>query len=195
MRFGQAAATMMMMGAIWAQSTGAHGQMGAATAAPAVGSKVSIAAAIDPLVTGWEEEFVAVAKAMPADKYDFKPASAGGTKFDGVRSFADQVKHVTQANYYFYSVAGGVKPPVDMKSVGALKGKDEIVAALEASFKFAHQEVATLTPENAFVAIKPVDGMTTPIALMAFGPSHGFDHYGQMVEYLRLNGILPPGSK
>ena len=82
-----------------------------------------------------------------------------------------------------------------MKAIGALKTKAEIVAMLESSFAFAHQAVATLKPENAFVAIKSVDGMTTPIVLMTFGAAHGYDHYGQMVEYLRMNGIVPPGSK
>ena len=140
-------------------------------------------------------EFVGVAKAMPADKYDFKPASTAGAKFDGVRTFAEEVKHVAQANYYFYSSASGMKPDVDMKGIGTLKTKAEIVAALEGSFAFAHKAVASLTLENSFKAIKSVDGMSTPIALMSFGAAHGYDHYGQMVEYLRMNGIVPPGSK
>ena len=162
-----------------------------------VGTKVSPAQALEPLIDLWEHEFVGVAKAMPADKYDFTPASLtlGGAKFEGVRSFAAEVKHVAQANFYFYSAASGLKPTQDLKAIGALKTKDEIVAALEASFAFAHQALATLTPENAFVAVKPVDGISTPIGIMSFGPAHGFDHYGQMVEYLRMNGIVPPGSK
>jgi uncharacterized damage-inducible protein DinB len=153
--------------------------------------------AIDPLIGLWEMEFVGVAKAMPADKYDFKPASnvPPGAKFDGVRTFGEEVKHVTQANYYFYGAASGMKPEIDMKSISGLKTKAEIVAALEASFVFVHKATATLTTENSFKAIKAVDGMSTPFVLMAFGPAHGYDHYGQMVEYLRMNGIVPPGSK
>jgi uncharacterized damage-inducible protein DinB len=69
------------------------------------------------------------------------------------------------------------------------------VAALEKSFVFAHKAIATITAENAFLAIKPVDGQNTRATLAAFGVAHGFDHYGQMVEYLRMNGMVPPGSK
>ena len=186
------AVAAMLLGAMNAKA-----QMGGAPIGPPVGTVVTPANAIDPLISVWEYQFVGVAKAMPADKYDFKPMTnvPAGAKFDGVRSFADEVKHVAQANFYFYSAASGLKPEADMKAIGELKTKAEIVSALEASFAFAHKAVATLTLDNSFKAIKSVDGMSTPIALMAFGPAHGYDHYGQMVEYLRMNGLLPPGSK
>jgi uncharacterized damage-inducible protein DinB len=141
-----------------------------------------------------------VAKTMPADKYSFAPGSstfaAGqGAKFDGVRTFAQEVTHLIQANYYFYSVISGEKPDVDMKKIDAMTNKDEILAALAQSFAFAHQSIATITPQNAFETIKGADGMHTRATLAAFGVAHGFDHYGQMVEYLRMNGLVPPGSK
>ena len=186
-------AAMMVLGAM--SAVNAKAQMGEPPPGPPVGTIVEPAKALEPLVSLWEMEFVGVAKAMPADKYDFKPASTAGAKFDGVRTFGEQVKHVAQANYYFYASASGMKPDVDMKAIGGLKTKAEIVAALEGSFASAHKALATLTTENSFKAIKGVDGMYTPIALMAFGPAHGYDHYGQMVEYLRMNGIVPPGSK
>jgi hypothetical protein len=167
---------------------------------PAKGEKVSPAKALDDLLNLYEGEFVAVAKAMPADKYNFAPSAAifvpgHAVKFDTVRTFVGQVTHVTQANYYFYSSVGGMKPDVDVKALAKITTKDEAVAALEASFKFAHAAIATITPENAFAAIKPVDGQGTRATLAAFGAVHGYDHYGQMVEYLRMNGIVPPGSK
>jgi uncharacterized damage-inducible protein DinB len=188
----------MLVAAIFvAGAMSAMGQMPEAPAGPPVGTVMEPAKAIEPLIGLWEYQFVGVAKAMPAEKYDFKPVSnvPAGAKFDGVRSFAEEVKHVTQANYYFYGAASGMKPDVDLKAIGALKTKAEIVAALEASFVFIHKATATLTTENSFKAIKAVDGMSTPFVLMAFGPAHGYDHYGQMVEYLRMNGIVPPGSK
>jgi uncharacterized damage-inducible protein DinB len=166
----------------------------------AVGTVESPAKALDKLLGLFEYEAVGVAKAMPADKYDFAPKAgtfAGGSaeKFDGVRTFAEEVTHVTEANYYFYSSVSGMKPDVDVKAIGTLKTKEECVAALEKSFAFAHKAIATITVENAFVGIKPVDGMDTRASLAAFGVAHGYDHYGQMVEYLRMNGVLPPGSK
>jgi uncharacterized damage-inducible protein DinB len=68
------------------------------------------------------------------------------------------------------------------------------VAALKASFVYAHKAIATITTENAFIAIKPIDGFSTRVAIVAFAAAHGYDHYGQMVEYLRMNGLVPPAS-
>ncbi len=160
----------------------------------------SPAKALDALLSLYEEEALGVVKAMPADKYNFAPSAAifapgQGVKFDTVRTFVQQVTHVTEANYYFYSAVGGMKPDVDMKALGDIKTKDEAVAALAASFAFAHKAIATITPENAFLPIKPVDGQGTRATLAAFGVAHGYDHYGQLVEYLRMNGLVPPGSK
>jgi hypothetical protein len=72
--------------------------------------------------------------------------------------------------------------------------KEEAVMSLEMSLAFAHKAIATITAENAFVMIKGADGMNTRATLAAFGVAHGYDHYGQMVEYLRMNGIVPPAS-
>jgi hypothetical protein len=159
--------------------------------------QVSPAKTYDEMLSGFESQLTGVARAMPADKYNFAPASLAisGAKYDGVYTFAGEVKHLITANYYFYSVVSGMKPGVDMKAIGALTSKDDILKALADSFAFAHKAVATLTPANAFDAIKPVDGITSRSALAGFAVAHGNDHYGQMVEYLRMNGIVPPGSK
>jgi hypothetical protein len=168
--------------------------------APMKMGKVSPAKALDDLLSLYEGEALGVAKAMPADKYNFAPSAAifapgQAVKFDTVRTFVEEVTHVTEANYYFYSSVGGMKPDVDMKALADIKTKDQAVEALAASFKFAHKAIATITPENAFLPIKPIDGQGTRATLAAFGVAHGYDHYGQMVEYLRMNGIVPPGSK
>ena len=171
--------------------------MGGDAASTAVGSPVSPAAAEDAMLSTLEHEMTAVVNAMPADKFNFAPSSGAmpGAKFDGVRTFAQEVTHVIGGTYYFYSQVSGMKPDVDMKAINALKSKDEIVQALAASFAFAHRAVATITPSNAFLAVKPVDGQNTRATIASFAVAHGFDHYGQMVEYLRMNGITPPGSK
>jgi uncharacterized damage-inducible protein DinB len=164
------------------------------------GQTISPAAAMDDLLSMFEYEAMGVAKTMPADKYDFAPSAAtfaagSPAKFGGVRTFAQEATHVAEANYYFYSSFSGLKPDVDMKAIGAMTKKEDIVAALQASFVFAHKAVATITAANAFVTIKGVDGMQTRASVAAFGVAHGYDHYGQMVEYLRMNGLVPPGSK
>jgi len=165
-----------------------------------MGEKVSPAKALDELLSLFEGEAMGVVKAMPADKYDFAPTAAmfapgQAPKFDTVRTFGQQVAHVAEANYYFYSTLSGLKPDVDMEKIGKLTKKDDCVAALAGSFAFAHKAIATITVANAFETIKGVDGMHTRATVAAFGVAHGYDHYGQMVEYLRMNGIVPPGSK
>jgi uncharacterized damage-inducible protein DinB len=165
---------------------------------PPVGTKADPAKAVDELMSSLESQVVGAAKAMPADKYSFAPAQgifAAGqtTQFDTVRTFVAQVNHLAQANYFFFAWSG-IKPDRDVKVIGSITTRDEAVAALEASFIYAHEAIATITPENAFVTIKPIDGFSTRTTIAAFAVAHGNDHYGQMVEYLRMNGIVPPAS-
>ena len=167
-----------------------------ASASARAQAPVAPASAIDSVMSMLDGEFVAAAKAMPAEKYDFSPKSLAipASKFEDVRTFADQIRHVAQANYFFYASVGGMKPDADVKAIGSLKTKDEMVDALVKSFAFAHKSIAAITAENAWLTIKPVDGLTTRVSIASFGVAHGFDHYGQVVEYLRMNGIVPPAS-
>ncbi len=181
-------------------SLAAVAQTGDAASGPAAGTIVTPAAALDWQLTIIENEMMGAAKAMPADKFDFAPSQAifapsQKTEFATVRTFAQQATHVAQANYFFYNAVSGLKPDVDVEGLPKLTKKDDIVAALAGSFAFAHKAIATLTPANTFEAIKiPEPGSWTRGSLAAFGVSHAFDHYGQMVEYLRMNGIVPPAS-
>jgi hypothetical protein len=166
----------------------------------AVGANVSPAKAFDSQLSLIESEMMGAVKAMPAEKFGFAPSAAifvpsQVTKFETVRTFGEQATHVAQANYSFYAIVGGMKPDVDVKAIGKLTKKDDIVKALGDSFAFAHKAIATITPENALQLIKsPEPGIGTRLTLASFGVSHGFDHYGQMVVYLRMNGIVPPAS-
>ncbi len=182
-----------------AKTAAAQMSMGSGAGA-AVGAPMDPAKAENVMLSAFEEEVTGVVKAMPADKFNFAPSSATfapaqDAKFTGVRSFSGQATHIIQANYYFYGQVSGMKPGVDVKAIGNLKTKAEIVSALAASFAFAHQAVATITPANAFLTIEGADGMKTRATLASFAVAHGYDHYGQMVEYLRMNGVVPPGSK
>jgi hypothetical protein len=158
-------------------------------AAPPVGTAIAPAQIYDKLLSGMEKEFVDAAEAMPDDKYNFAPPASAGD-FKGVRTFGEQIKHVAMANeYYFHDPAA---PMVDTRAdIEKLKTKAEIVARLKASFALAHAYVATMTPENAFIMTKS----GTRAGMAAFGIAHFMDHYGQIVEYLRMNGIVPPASR
>ncbi len=111
-----------------------------------------------------------------------------------MRTFAQQITHVAEAQYFFFG-GFGIKPTIDPESISKLTNKDEIVAALQGSFAYATQAAATITPENAFSVIKDVDGANTRATIAAVSLAHTNDHYGQLVEYLRLNGIVPPASR
>ena len=175
-------------------------QTASTSATAAVGAQMSPVQAQEELLKLFEQEFMGVAQAMPADKYGFAPnaaifAASQGAKFDGVRTFAQEISHVSTANYYFASKILGEKMPVDPKSIDSLTTKDELLKAAADSFAYAHKALATITPENAYATIDGVDGLHTRSVIASFISAHGYDHYGQMVEYLRMNGIVPPGSK
>jgi hypothetical protein len=192
MRYAAAIAVLAMSG-VMAQG---HAQMGSDGPQIAPGTLVAPATTFDAMLSGLEGEFMGAAKAMPADKYNFAPnasifISSETTDYKGVRTFAEEVVHVAQANYFYASAASGMKPDVDVKALGSLKDKAQIVAAAQASFDFAHKAFAALTAKNAF---ESVHGEQTRASLAGGLVAHGFDHYGQMVEYLRMNGIVPPAS-
>ena len=191
MRLRYLCAAMVLSGCTFMGSA----QMGSTSAKVAPGTQMSPVEAQDELLNRFQEEFMGVAKAMPADKYAFAPPSTNGAKYDGVRTFAQEVSHVTLANYYFASKILGEKMPVDGKAIQGLTSKDDLLKAAAASFDYAHKALASITPDNAYVAIDGVDGLHSRSVIASFISAHGYDHYGQMVEYLRMNGIVPPGSK
>jgi uncharacterized damage-inducible protein DinB len=159
----------------------------AAPEKPAVGTKQEPKQVYGKLLSLMEQEFVSAAEAMPEDKYDFSPTQG---EFKGVRSFGAQVKHVAESNGYFFH--DPTKPMVDNRAdIEKLKTKAEIVKALKDSFAEAHAYVDSITTENAFVTTS--NG--THAGMATFGIAHLMDHYGQMVVYLRMNGIVPPASR
>jgi uncharacterized damage-inducible protein DinB len=168
--------------------------------APAAGTVVAPAKAIDAQLNIIEGELMGAAKAMPAEKYDFAPSQAifvpgQKTEFATVRTFGQQVAHVAQANYYFYSAVSGQAMDASAAAVAKMTKKDDLVAALAASFAAAHKAIAMVTAANAFEVVKVEEmGLFTRATLAQFAISHANDHYGQLVEYLRMNGIVPPAS-
>jgi hypothetical protein len=164
----------------------------AAPAKPAVGTPQTPAQVYGKLLSGLEKEFVGAAEAMPEDKYNFAPPATLG-EFKGVRTFGEQVKHVADANAYFFGGPNVTEADLKAKSdaIAKLKTKAEIVQALKDSFTQAHAFVDAITPENAFITTEH----GTRGGMAAFGIAHFMDHYGQMVEYLRMNGIVPPASR
>lgn len=167
---------------------------GTSTVAP--GTPIEPSASLNAMLSNTENQMMSLVKAMPADKYDFAPSAAifvssQKTDFTGVRTFGALVIHVTQANYGLGARLGGLKPDVDVKALAGLKDKEQIVSALAASFAFLHKAIGTITVANAFESL---NGPTTRATLAGGAVVHTSDEYGQMVEYLRMNGVVPPAS-
>jgi hypothetical protein len=158
----------------------------------------TVTSVVDREVSGIEKLVVEAAEAMPEDKFNFTPESLPipGDEYKGVRTFAVQVKHVAASNYFIWSPVTGDKIPEDIKDgngPAGLKTKAEIIKFLKDSFALGHKAAATLTAENMLQI--PEKSKSPRLYLATFGVAHAYDHYGQMAEYLRMNGIVPPASR
>ena len=159
---------------------------------------VNLASMVDHEITAVEKQVFEAAEAMPEDKFNFTPESLTipGDDYKGVRSFAVQVKHIAASNYFLWSPIAGDALPAAIKDGNGpadLKTKTEILKLLKESFALGHKAAATLTPENMLQPYAP--GKTARLDRTEFGIAHAYNHYGQMVEYLRMNEIVPPASR
>jgi hypothetical protein len=157
----------------------------------------TLASTVDREISLIEKEFTDAAEAMPEDKFNFSPESLNlpGANYKGVRTFALEVKHVAASNYALFAPLTGDKFPADFLGGNGpenLKSKADILKFLKDSFALGHKAAATLTNENMLQY--PENSKSTRLYRATFAAAHAFDHYGQMVEYLRMNGIIPPAS-
>jgi uncharacterized damage-inducible protein DinB len=197
--------SLLLIAALSVAAASAHAQ--GATSSPAAGASASpsnpatIASAIDREISLVEKEVVEAAEAMPESKFDFSPEklNISGSDYKGVRTFGQQLKHVAASNYLIWSPITGEKAPDtanDGKGPDSMTAKADIIKYLKDSFAFGHNAVATLNDSNL---VQPIirnnRPPTTRLFLATFAAAHAFDHYGQLVEYLRMNGIVPPASR
>lgn len=152
---------------------------------------------LDRSVTNTEHEFSSAAEAMPEDKFEFAPTNG---EFKGVRTFGEQIKHVAAVNYMFGAAILSEKVPVDVgdeSGPASVKTKAQILSYLKDSFAYVHKAIETVNEKNLVDPLKSPfgEGSVTRLGLATSVAAHGFNHYGQMVEYLRMNGIVPPASR
>ena len=172
----------------------------------------SVGKELDVWVSKTEEHLVPAADAMPEEKYGFAPTAGN---FEGVRTFAEEVKHLAATNYILASAVLGEKPPHGEQNEGApvaLKSKAEIMDYLKGSFVHLHRAAAAITDNNQTETIGAYRsaswlaesfGSEAPAAfehrtrpgLIVDALTHSWNHYGQIVEYLRMSGIVPPASR
>ena len=145
------------------------------------------------------ESLVSTAEAMPADKYGFAPTVG---EFANVRTFSKQIRHLSATNFILAAAALGRTPPAD---AGDEAGPDSVVTKeqhlryLRLSFAALREAAAAIGDPRVPVRsspISPFQGDTpTRLALVVEALVHAYDHYGQMVVYLRMNGVVPPASR
>ncbi len=156
---------------------------------------------VEYLLQFTERKVVAVAEAMPAEKYGFTPTAG---EFKGVRDFREQLKHIAADNYLDGAALLGEKSPPGNLCPGesgsaSVKTKAEVIAYLKDSFAYLHRAVRAMDDGNAplrrpdFLPYGPAT--TTRLLIMLANIGHSNDHYGQLIEYLRMNGIVPPASR
>ena len=157
----------------------------------------SVTQVLDQTILNMEHDLIPAAEAMPEDKFAFAPTNG---EFKGVRTFGQQIKHVAAVNYELGAAILEEKAPVDIgdeSGPASIVSKADILQYLHDSFAYVHKAIQTINEKNLVGTVKSPfgEGKVTRLGLATTVAWHGFDHYGQMVEYLRMNGIVPPASR
>jgi hypothetical protein len=143
-----------------------------------------------------EDDVLSLAQAMPAERYDFEPSQGRVT---GVRTFGEQVKHLATMIYMTAAIVLEEKSPFGPgpgdNGPATIRSKAEILDYLQGSLAYARKAMSSLTEENQLDPIRTYFGPMARSAVAAGVAYHSFNHYGQMVVYARMNGIVPPSSR
>ena len=157
----------------------------------------SISEKLDFWIGTAEREIVPAADAMPEERYSFAPTAG---EFTGARTFAQQIKHLAANNYRMAAYIFDQTPTPDQEAeLGPddVRSKAQIADYLRGSFAALHRAAAAITAQNMLepMASHPVPRQNTRVQFVIDAVAHSYDHYGQMVEYLRMNRIVPPASR
>jgi uncharacterized damage-inducible protein DinB len=137
--------------------------------------------------TSSRRQMVRIAEAMPADKYSYQPTPE-------VRSFGEILAHVAGEGLMEMEAVGGVAQPGSPERFSSLRGRAEILRALSEYFDYGATVLARMTDQQALelVSLRSSQSPRWLIVMQTIG--HNKEHYGNLVTYLRLNGIVPPAS-
>ena len=183
--------------AILLLALGSGANMAAANPQGKMDQKPTVAAVLNGTLGGFEKEVVSAAEAMPDEKFNFAPTQGD---FKGVRTYAQQIKHIAAVNYMFGSAILSEKPPVPLGGENGpdnITSKADVVKFLKDSFEYLHKAIGTLDESNILGQVQSPFGPNkmTRLTIATIAIAHPMDHYGQMVEYLRMNNIVPPASR
>ncbi len=161
--------------------------------------KRALKRALQSLLKIAQKQIIPAVDAMPADKFGFAPTDG---EFKGVRTFGQMVKHLSATNRILAAAALGEEPPAyagDEIGPEAVRTKAEILNYLNGSFAHLSKAIEAIGQTDASVNPSPISpvkrGEVTRLALVVESLMHACDRYGQIVEYLRMNGIVPPASR
>ena len=134
-----------------------------------------------------EDKFVRLAEAIPADKYNWRPAP-------DVRSFAEVLLHVSAANYNLYKLVGTPPPTsVDLKGLEkSTTDKAKVIATLKDSFAHAKKAISSMPDADLEKKMDWFGGTNTERGILLFIVRHGAEHLGQSIAYARFIGVVPP---
>jgi uncharacterized damage-inducible protein DinB len=149
------------------------------------------------MIAGIEKALTGVAEEMPEDRYEFVPPGEG---FRGVRTFARQIKHAAAVQHLVAATILGERVTADMadeRGPDGVRTRAEVMQYLRDSFVALKRAAATIDETNAFATFKGPfgDGANTRLALIGLAVNHSWNHYGQVVPYLRMNGLTPPRTQ
>ncbi|HWC18383.1 MAG TPA: DinB family protein [Terriglobales bacterium] len=180
------------------------GSSGSTSSAQSSTAPPTMTSVLNSQLRGIEREIMNAADAIPQDKFDFSPGTSnipGDFKTPSpVRTLAEQFKHIGDA---LEGEAAGImgqklQPSPDENGPKNVKTKQEVIDYLKAAFAKAHSAIDTINQQNATEEIaNPFGGnrKTTRLSLAVGMVGHSNNHYGQIIEYLRMNSIVPPESR
>jgi hypothetical protein len=154
----------------------------------------TVSQVMDFWIRNTEQLLLSTAEAMPETKYSFAPSRG---RFSGIRTFAEQVKHLAAANYQLATATLGEEPPAGTDhetATDSMKTKAQVMDYLKGSFITLHRAAVALNESNMDDPI-PSKGNRTRLLMLIDALVHSSNHYGQLVEYLRMNNIVPPASR
>lgn len=160
---------------------------------------VGFKAAVERQLVNIENSIINASEDMPENQFNFTPESLQiqGSNFKGVRTFAGQVKHMATDNYHIWcAITGDPLPPgvVDVNGPASLISKQDILKYLKESFALGHKVIAGLNSDNAMDLLDFRGSKLHRLDLVFYALTHDEDHYGQLVVYMRMCGLVPPGN-
>jgi uncharacterized damage-inducible protein DinB len=156
----------------------------------------ALAQSANPLTDATKSQFALVkgyltktAEQVTEENYAFKPTP-------DVRSLGSIIGHVADANFSICSAASGAANPMKEMSAEKTKtSKADLQKALADSFAFCDAQYAAMTDAKGMELVDFFGGKQPRIAVLAFNTTHNFEHYGNLVTYMRLKGMVPPSSQ